>query len=875
MGEIRSDRSWSRWILLAGAAVVAGDTHASVAPPRSDARSPRLPAAEAERPAVALSRLGVGFVENAARWDDAVACRASCPGYELVLTDAAAVLWFDRDEPITWAWPRIAETELAGERPGRVNYLIGGDATKWTRGMRHFDAATQRGAGDGVDLEWRLEREGARFDVRVAPGVALEQLAFTLSGARSVSVDADGALRVATRRGELCATAPVAWEEDGATRVPVEARWTSHGDGRVGFATGSRDPSRTLVIDPTLIYATAFGGSGAGIEYIGFASGNCLALGPGDSAFVVGRTPAADFPATAGAYATTLSGGTDGFVVKLDAAGALVYATHIGGASPYPDAAESVTVDALGSAYIAGVAQAGFPTTAGAFDTTHSDTDGAGRSDAFAAKLGPAGDSLAWSTYLGGDGVDTAAAIVLGGGAGGVYVSGFTFSSDFPRVGSIKTEIDPAGDAFVVKLAADGASVGFATVFGGTGSDAASQIFVDDAGAVYVAGNSASADLPATPGVLQPSAGAAPAHDPYAGKLLPDGTAFSWLTFVGGGSSGLELFQGMTVDGSGRVVLAGRTPAGSSFPVTTPGVAQPTRGGGEDLFVVRLAADASALEFATFLGGSGLDGAVPGGTVAVDDAGAIYVSGATASLDFPVSGGMQGTYGGGGLDAFVTKLAPDATAIEWSTYFGGPGTDYGGSLAVDLAGNVTLAGVTNSTDFPATRTAGTRGGFYDAFVAKVSPLPSAGGGEPPTLDLVVTKGKLSNSGAPGRDKFKAKGTLAFNAESPDGRFELAVDSLALVLGGGGGTVSFAAPGGGPGWKANRKGKLEWKTARGVVPKAVLTLDPVKGTFAVKAAAFDFGAAPGNPVAVDLVVGNDDGRAAAVWTEKRRGLLKLP
>ena len=138
----------------------------------------------------------------------------------------------------------------------------------------------------------------------------------------------------------------------------------------------------------------------------------------------------------------------------------------------------------------------------------------------------------------------------------------------------------------------------------------------------------------------------------------------------------------------------------TDFPTTT-GAFQTTYGGGNgDAFVTKLNPTGTALVYSTYLGGTGND---YGYGIAVDTAGNAYVTGYTASTDFPTTpGAFQTTYGGGNDDAFVTKLNPTGTALVYSTYLGGTDSDIGNGIAVDTAGNAYVTGYTASTDFPTT-----------------------------------------------------------------------------------------------------------------------------------------------------------------------------
>ncbi len=192
----------------------------------------------------------------------------------------------------------------------------------------------------------------------------------------------------------------------------------------------------------------------------------------------------------------------------------------------------------------------------------------------------------------------------------------------------------------------------------------------------------------------------------------------SYSTFLGGG--GLDWARAVAADGAGNVYVAGFTDS-SDFPVASP--YQATRRGGVDAFVAKLNPAGTALVYCTYLGGS-LDDRAFG--VAVDSAGSAYVTGWTSSSNFPTTSGARQRAPGGGRDAFVAKLNPAGSALEYSTYLGGSGNDSANAIAVDGAGNAHVAGDTASTNFPVLNAwRSSAGGGQDAFAAR---LNAAGSG---------------------------------------------------------------------------------------------------------------------------------------------------
>jgi hypothetical protein len=325
--------------------------------------------------------------------------------------------------------------------------------------------------------------------------------------------------------------------------------------------------------------------------------------------------------------------------------------------------------------------------------------------------------SLSYSTYLGGTQVEYALAIAVDG-SGNAYVTGETFSDDFPTANPFQSHNKTRnGTAFVTKFNSTGTALVYSTYLGGSYSDRGTGIAVDGSGDVYVTGTAASSDFP-TVNAFQSNMTAG--GDAFLAKLSPDGSALLYSTYIGG--AGGNLGYGLAVDGSGNAYVTGRTYS-ASFP-TTPGAFQTALHGAQDAFVTKInpsLAGASSLVYSTYLGGSYRDIAYG---IAVDGSGNAYVTGETGSIDFPTTAGAFQSANRGNTNAFMTEMNAAGSALVYSTYLGGSRYDYGYGIAVDGSGNAYVVGQTKSTDFPTTAGAfqtTLRGGSYDAFVAKIDP----------------------------------------------------------------------------------------------------------------------------------------------------------
>lgn len=600
---------------------------------------------------------------------------------------------------------------IEGRRPspGTVNYQLGNDSTRWHTGLPTYWEVAYRNLWPGVDLVFRGEQARLGYEFRLAPGADTSSIRLAYRGSEGISTDNDGNLAIATQLGTITNEHPLALQIDESRSTIVPSGFSLNPDPQekttYGLQVGSRDSGLPLTIDSGLAYSTFLGGPDDDL-------GLDLAVDASGSAYVAGRTASSGFPTTAGAFDTSQNGGADAFVSKLNPAGTgLIYSTFLGGSefddaqsitvdssgaayltgltlsSDFPttlgafdttynggdeayvtklgptggmavystflggsgnDIGLGVAVDALGSAYVTGVASSGFPTTTGAFDPTHNGGD-----DAFATKLDPAGASVLYSTFLGGSGFDQGAGIAVGV-SNDAYIGGSTSSSGFPTTPGAYDRTHEGGlDGFVASIAPGGAALVYSSFVGGSDMDRLFSVATDGSGAAYVTGFTRSLDFPATPGAFDTSHNGG--DDAFVTKFLPAGTALAYSSFLGG--AGFDQGRGLAVDGSGNSYITGV--ASSGFP-TTSGAFDTVHNGGNDVFVSKVNPSAATLAYSSFLGGSRSD---VGQSIVTDPSGAAWVTGFTNSSDFPTSSdGFDSTYNGNN-DAFVAKLETTGSPV--------------------------------------------------------------------------------------------------------------------------------------------------------------------------------------------------------------------
>jgi len=612
-----------------------------------------------------------------------------------------------------------AEVTGVDELAGTSNYFIGNDPAKWRTGVPTYAKVKYAGIYSGIDLVYYGNQRQLEYDFIVAPGADPRRIAFDVRGAKRILRDARGDLVVEVGEKKILWRKPIVYQEKNGIRQEIASRYAIKGTNGVGFELAKYDASEPLCIDP-LIYSTYLGGSD-GDEGLG------IALDSTGNAYVTGMTESTDFPVTPGAFQTTCNGCTpgvnaDAFVVKINPAGSgLVYSTYLGGSegnvgygiavdsvgnayvtgttnstdfpvtpgafqptccgafvaklnptgtalvySTYLDNAYSagIVVDGGGNAYVTGFAEPGFPTTPGAFQTICIGIGGC--VNIFVTKINPTGSALVYSTYLGGSGGNSWGSSIALDSSGAAYVTGYTYSLNFPVTPGAFQTTSNGYDAFISKLNATGSALVYSTYLGGSSANNGFGIAVDSFGSAYITGITSSSDFPVTPGAFQTTCGSPYPYceNIFVSKMNPTGSALVYSTYLGGNnkhnSNDLDYGFGVAVDSDGDAHVTGVTRS-TKFP-TTAGAFQKHCNNdcfeNGDAFVTRFNTTGSALVYSTYLGGGGEGNraAQQGSGIAVDNTGNAYVTGWTSSQTFPTTpGAFQATYGGGS-DAFVTKL---------------------------------------------------------------------------------------------------------------------------------------------------------------------------------------------------------------------------
>src|SRR2546427_2897345 len=426
---------------------------------------------------MAYARLPLSFEPNHGQTDPQVQFLTRGPGYTLLLTPTEALLVLREAEtrkaknpefpfPSFASFVTESPSEVEGsalskrialrikfvganprpkvsgleEFPGKSNYFIGNDPTKWRTNISHYSKVLYENVYPGVDLVYYGNQRQLEYDFIVAPGTDPGAIGLGIEGAGHMELDAQGNLNLHTDGGELRLHKPVLHQEVAGVRREVAGGYVLGEGNQVSFEVAAYDASQPLIIDPVLVYSTYLGGSdgvGGGADL-----GRAIAVDAAGNAYVTGQTGSADFPTASPIQLTHGGGSSDLFVAKLNPSGSgLIYSTYLGGSGE--DIAFGIAVDAAGNAYVAaGTSSTNFP-TANAFQATFG-----GGGDAIVAKLNAAGSALLYSTYLGGSGHDTSSGIAVDS-QGNAYVAGSTQSANFPTTtGALDRTLGGTQDAF-------------------------------------------------------------------------------------------------------------------------------------------------------------------------------------------------------------------------------------------------------------------------------------------------------------------------------------------------------------------------------------------------------------------------------------------
>jgi hypothetical protein len=651
------------------------------------------------RPATAAP---CGIVENAGQIAAPVLGTASCGAATLYFTHGAVVLDFPGEThairmEFEGARPS-ARIELLGQQGTRRHYFHGADPRRWRPDVRSFDEIVYRDLWPGIDLRFEPRAGQLLYEILPLPGVDPAAARLGFQGADRIV--RDGERTTLTLPARDIVDVPLGDMPLGDGGMTRSLRWSAEDVGSVA----REDPS-------TILWSTLVGGGDN--EY-----SHALTLDAAGNPIVSGYTRSSNFPTTPGAYDRTHSGDYDVFVAKLDADGSrLIWATFLGGNQEdrcfgvFPDPQGNVYLAGLtyspdfpttplahdrtlggardafaaklnssGSAlwwstYLGGTGQervwdlelasnnelivagetfsSNFPTTPAAFDTTAN-----GGADGFVTRFDPNGQSLVWSTYIGGSSNEEITFLAMMPGER-LVGCGDSASPNYPTTpGAFDETHNGLQDCIVSIFDAATGALTASTFLGGPRPEWGNVVAVDGAGRPVVTGSTESDNFPTTPGCYDSTYNGD--KDLFVCKLDAAAAGLVWSTYLGGGSTD-DPFA-LAIDASDSPYLSGSV-ASFDYPTTLDGYDR-TYGGNNDAFLTRLSADGDSLLWSSFLGGT-LGEA--GWELVIDPSSDPVLTGPTRSPDFPTTAGAYDQVHDGQNDVFLMRLRPAGlTAVDAS-----------------------------------------------------------------------------------------------------------------------------------------------------------------------------------------------------------------
>lgn len=595
------------------------------------------------------------------------------------------------------------------ELPSKSNYFIGNDPTQWHTNIKNYAKVIYQNLYPRIDAIFYGHQKQLEYDIRVAPGAHPETIRFHIEGAKHLHLDPHGNLILTMGNDKwVMMHKPIVYQLIHSIKHSIKGDFALFADNQIGFKIDAYDKTQPLMIDPVLTYSTYLGGSGGSesslaiaIHVRGFAyvtgstnsidfptqspiqsanlskqrtafvtkintEGNALvystylgghggidqgfgiAVGRNGVAYITGTTNSNDFPLKNPAQSTKLSPNLSAFVTKINSQGSsLTYSTYLGGSGFYNEGL-SIALDNIESAYVTGFTNSNDFPLLNPFQAINKGAN----ITSFVTKIDPLGNTLNYSTYLGGSGGNDRGFGIAVDCFGNAYVTGQTNSKDFPTLNPFQAKPKPIGAAltgFVTKLNTTGNGLVYSTYLGGSGgNDSPNAIALDPTGSAYVTGFTNSKDFPLQNPFQATNRGAN--FSAFVSKLGFKGNTLVYSTYLGG-SGGNDKSFSIAVDDPGNAYVTGQTNS-TNFPIQNP-IQATNNGPNLTAFITKFDWKGNTL-FSTYFGGSG--GNEKGTGIVVDNLGNVYVTGQTNSKDFPTKNPFQAS-NKGNVTAFVAKFS--------------------------------------------------------------------------------------------------------------------------------------------------------------------------------------------------------------------------
>lgn len=549
------------------------------------------------------------------------------------------------------------EVSAEGLQDCRVNYFVGSDPKKWKTNIPTYQAVVYKDIYKDIDMKFYGNNRQLEYDIIVKPSANPSRVQLSYQGIEGLQVTEDGDLEISLKEGKVIQKKPYVYQEIDGKKIEIDGKFKIYNAGskkQVSERITQNSKSKTCCLSLPTRHASRFV---YGFQVASYDKHYPLIIDP-----------------------------------------VLDYSTFIGGSEN--DRGFDIAVDASGNAYVTGSTYSSDFPAVSAFDGSYAGGKGwhpahmnyVRYSDAFVTKINASGSSLVYATYLGGSNIDSGFGIAVDTSEN-AYITGQTWSSDFPTANAMYGTNTGQFDAFVTKLASTGSSLIYSTYLGGSRTDGGNDIAVDTSGNVYVAGVATRnySDSPNFPvsNTAYPHygtyGGGTTTQDAFVTKINASGSNFVYSILIGG--AGHDRADGIAIDTSGNAYITGQTRS-SDFPMFS--AIYGSLGGTSDAFVAKIN-NSGSIVYSTFLGGTGFD---QGSKIAVDNSGNAYVTGRTDSSDFPTANAIHGT-NTGQFNSFVTKLNATGNSLAYSTYIlNGIAIEGAISIAVDTFGNAYVLGYT-------------------------------------------------------------------------------------------------------------------------------------------------------------------------------------
>jgi len=565
----------------------------------------------------------------------------------------------------------------------RRNYIIGSTYDSWQQDVPSFDEIFYHDIYPGIDLKFYKKNHKLEYDIIINNYENIDNILFEVSGASNLEISRDGDLNIKNENTILMThVKPEIFQLVNGKSKTIDGKFViknkkneNYAASIYGFEINQYDIEHPVIIDPTIEFSTIVGG-----EKYDFGRG--VGIDPSGNIIVAGHTESLDFPNSSGIEILNQGGRYDCFITKLTPDGKnVIFSTYFGGSGD--DQCKDLAVDKFGNIYLTGFTNsADFPTVNALFPKKNENYD------AFIIKINPEGNAILFSSFLGGNEYDVGYGVAVDNNSN-LYVTGTTYSNDFPTFNPLYPNIGAFCDVFICKIDVTQSTFVYSTYFPGRQIDKGYDVAADDDGHAYVTCTTNSPDFP-TKNEKENYSGMA--YDAFVCKINSSGSDLIYSTYI---ASFYDAHgKSIAIDSNDCAWVTGMTY--STTNMATDNALFKQNSGDYDAFITKMNPTGDKFLYSTYLGGSKYDA---GHGIVVDQSDNVHVIGDTTSSDFPTANALYPIFSGD-HDIFITSLDSTGTKLKYSTFLGGSSLDIPYGIVSDLAGCIVIGGYTKSLDFP-------------------------------------------------------------------------------------------------------------------------------------------------------------------------------